>query len=135
MKQSDKILVIDYGEKKMGLALIHQELAIATPLKVIKNIQTKSRWYAMDTVMSDWFPQYLVLGLPLQLDGSDNRITPKVRLYRDQLIKRYKLEVHWIDERLTSYEARQRNINRKKYPLDSLAALVMAELWLQQQNM
>ena len=56
--------------------------------------------------MDDWDASALVVGLPINMDGSDNAVTKLARRFGDQLRGRYNLPVHMVDERLTSRAAR-----------------------------
>ena len=132
MKNS-KILVLDYGEKKIGIALIQMAMQIVTPLAVIANKTQKNNWQQLDDLVAKWQPKQLLLGMPLNMDGTDTRITPKVKIFSNRLLKRYKLPVIATDERLSSYEARLlgKDIRTSDNKIDDIAALVIAKTWLQ----
>ena len=132
---ADRILALDYGEKKIGVALINLKLHIATPLCVVANNIVKGNWSAIDKLIQQWQPQILVVGLPLNMDDSPTRITPKVQNFCRQLQNKYRLSVEQVDERMSSYEARQLGAEIKRgHKVDDIAAMIIAQTWLELQG-
>ena len=84
----------------------------------------------------------MIVGLPLNMDGSDTGITPTVRRFGNQLKGRYNLPVEMVDERLSSVEARSRlhddaSLRHKRFDreqVDQIAAQVIVQSWLAQQQ-
>ena len=97
-------------------------------------------WPELDRIISEWIPDILVLGLPLNSDGSDSTMTTTVREFAIVLDSRYKLRVELADERYTSAEAENilrdqrrlglRSKKLKKEDVDALAAQLIAESWM-----
>ncbi len=135
----ERILAIDYGRRRIGLArndalgfsahglptlsVRNQENAIIQVLEVIKQEQ----------------PDRIVVGLPRNLDGSQSEMAKAVEVFVEQLQSRMSLPIVKVDERLTSVSAlktmRDMGIKQKgnKGTVDKIAAVYLLEIYLQQQ--
>ena len=122
-----RYLSIDLGDKRTGIAAGDDVTGIITPLQVLAVAHTQ----VMDEllkVIAAHKPDAIVLGLPLNADGSDSPAAKKARLFGEALAHRAALPLHFQDERLTSYAADQsmaqsgRTHKRKKELRDALAA-------------
>jgi putative Holliday junction resolvase len=100
-----KVLGIDFGEKKIGLAIADGHLAL--PFKVIRGNQPSLIKEIIDICYEEDVKQ-IVIGLPLGGEGTENPMTAKVRKFGQKLAERFKQEVDLWDERLTSQEAQER---------------------------
>ena len=136
------ILAFDYGTKRIGVAVGQELTKTATALITINNSPAKFDWKPIDQLIQDWQPQALVVGLPLNADGSEHEITQAAKRFGDQLQKRYNLATYWMDERLTSAEAESMiaaGRSRKKAQavakgdVDKTAAKLILESWFNQQ--
>ncbi len=129
-------LALDYGEKRIGAAVGDDLTRSARPLPALAT----DDWSAADRLLAEWRPAALIVGLPLDEDGSDQPITAAARRYGRQLGERYRLPVHECDERYSSRaaddvlrEARAsgRMTRRiRKGDRDGEAARVILEQWL-----
>lgn len=137
------ILAFDFGQKRIGIAVAHQQTGIASPLTTLTAINDQPDWDSINKLIMEWRPDALVIGVPYHMDGSDQEMTEHARRFGRQLHGRYNLPVHEVDERLTSSEAasehaQQRAAGRRrktqKGDLDKLAASLILETWLQQQE-
>ena len=130
--QDKTILCFDFGEKNIGVAVGQTITATASPLETIKTINSKPDWNKVSAIIKKWEPCALVVGIPLEMDDSRQRMTDIAERFARQLEGRYRLPVHHADERLTSFEARRRlkDINN----LDPVAAQVILEGWLSEQK-
>jgi putative Holliday junction resolvase len=98
----------------------------------------------VQTLIDEWQPDTLVIGLPYNLDGSDSPTTVRAREFGAQLSTLYGLPIDWVDERLTSAEAKtmlreQRRSGEKRRrirsgDIDALTARLIAESWLRDQD-
>ena len=115
--------------------------ATASPLPVIRAKNGEPDWEALDAIFSQWKPGALVIGMPFNMDGSENEMTAKAEQFRKQLEEKYSLPTHGMDERLSTREARE--ISREnaeaagrkfdeKEAVDSFAAQLILESWLEQ---
>ncbi|MFQ5659480.1 MAG: Holliday junction resolvase RuvX [Gammaproteobacteria bacterium] len=124
-----KLICFDYGEKRIGVAVGQTLTATASPLETISVRNGKPDWHRISALIDQWRPQALIVGRPLCMDGSRQPLTNLTGKFVRQLKGRYHLPVHYEDERLSSYEARQRQKNRNDQ-LDAIAAQVILESWL-----
>lgn len=141
------ILGFDYGTKRIGVAVGHELTKTATGLTTIYSKANQIDWPAIDRLVNEWQPQAMVVGLPLNADGSEHAITQAAKQFGVQLQKRYNLDIFWQDERLTSHEAQRimaasqkgnpkRSAQRRKQlagDIDRTAAMLILESWLNQQ--
>jgi len=130
------ILAFDFGTKRIGCAVGYTSTKIATPLTTIKAEKGVPHWQTLDGLIQKWAPQLLVVGLPLNMDGSIQPIANKAENFAELLKKRYDLPVILSEERLTTVEARQRIFDQGGYKalqqmdIDSVAAQIILEEWL-----
>ena len=134
------VLGFDYGDKRIGLATGQTITGTATPLKTIKQVDGNPDWDAIAAEIAQWKPQALIVGMPFHTDGSENRMTGRVRQFCYELGKRFKLPVHDIDESLSSREAEQtlrqdtKIGQHNKHEIDRMAAAIIVQRWLDQQE-
>jgi putative Holliday junction resolvase len=133
-----RVLGIDFGEKRLGLALSDESRTLASPLAVYerKDLQSDLRF------LSDLILRYqiteIVLGLPLNMDGSLGLKAQQVLEFKRALEESLKLPVHTFDERFTTAEAErallEANMSRRqrKAKRDALAAVLILQGYLQQ---
>ncbi len=131
-----RFLSIDIGDKRTGLAVGDDVLRIASPVDVLQIADVARLIEALATAVAEHEPDELVVGLPLNMDGSEG---PRARLVRDlaaKLGQRTGKRVHLFDERLTSFAAEDsfkgRNLTRgrKKERRDAMAAAVILDDFL-----
>lgn len=136
---STNLLSFDYGEKTIGVAVGNSNTGQAHPLTTVRVIRGRVNWQAISSLVDEWDPVALVVGLPLNMEGGDNPITPKARKFGNRLNGRYNLPVHMVDERLTTRDARTQLYNagvvekRHKPVLDKLAAQSILQTYLSEQ--
>ena len=125
-------MVFDWGLRYIGVALVTKSAHVAVPLKTIDAKRGRIDHEQVDELMRDHAPDVLVVGLPLNMDGSSSTETKHAQRMGQHLGTRYDLPVAYMDERLTTREAVDRSENPN--PDHSLAALVIAEAWLAEQT-
>ncbi len=134
-----RLLGIDYGEKRVGLALSDPTGTIATPLATLRRRAGKRPPFrAIQEVVEEHGARAIVLGLPLALDGSETEWCAEVRDVGGELGRRTGLPVHYVDERLTSVRAERvvrslglpRTEREKKERVDAGAAAFILQAWL-----
>jgi putative holliday junction resolvase len=100
------VLAFDFGEKRIGVAVGDFETGLAHPLQVISETESKNRFAAIATLLQEWHPQRLVVGLPTQSDeGREHALAARCQRFARQLEGRFGLPVALVDERLTSAAA------------------------------
>lgn len=134
------VLGFDYGARRIGVASGNRIVGTARPLPALTSVAGKPDWSRIDALLAEWRPEALIVGLPLTLDGGEQAITRSARTFAESLAQRSGLPVHLVDERHTSQEAARRFAaqrasgsarRRDAANLDSLAAAVILESWLQ----
>lgn len=131
------LLGFDFGTRRIGVAVGQQLTATAAPLVTLKNRDGAPDWEAIGRLLEEWQPTALVVGLPLNMDGSEQEMTRLARRFGNRLAGRYNLPVYPVDERLTSLEAEQRLTDsgvrtHNKGDVDRLAAQSILQTWLDQ---
>ena len=132
--ESGNYLSFDFGLKHIGIAVGQTVSRTASPVCVI-NGGNDIDWGKISSVISEWSPKGLVVGLPLTADGRKSPLLRAVEKFIRELTERYHLPVHAVDEHLSSYAARDllndstpRRIDR----LDDAAAAVILQTWFHQ---
>ena len=135
-----KYLAIDYGQKRTGIAASDSGGSMAFPRKTL-TMTTKERfWTEFLALAAEEAPQAIVIGLPLQADGTEGLTARQVRNFIKSLRRRLDLPVYTMLETLSSFEAEdllreQQEHGGKRPPkeaLDSLAAARILESFLNQ---
>ena len=106
-KQHGILLAFDFGLRQTGLAVGQTLTKNVRPLAVIKANDGKPDWPLVEKYLEEFKPIYLIVGLPLNMDGSDSAMTQRARKFANRLHGRFGLEVVLQDERLSSKEAKQ----------------------------
>ncbi|KPK50723.1 MAG: hypothetical protein AMS22_11790 [Thiotrichales bacterium SG8_50] len=136
---SANFLGFDYGEKTIGVAVGNSASGQAHPLANVRVIRGQPQWDKIEALINEWQPTALIVGLPLNMDGSENPVTPRARKFGNRLNGRYNLPVHMVDEHLTTRDARTELYNagvtekRHKPVLDQLAAQAILQTFLTEQ--
>lgn len=136
-----RVLGIDFGERRIGLAMSDASGTLATPVRTIErqDVGVDLVTLVVDAIQEmgrDERIDQLVVGLPRRLDGRDSAQTPRVRAFAAALGSRSGLPVDLQDERLSSREAearlalRERDWRKRKARLDAAAAAIMLQDWL-----
>ena len=117
------LLAFDFGLKRIGVAVGEPELRTAHPLSAV------SRFSQIESLVSEWKPAALVVGVPLSVSGEPHAMTRQARDFARRLERRFKLPVARVDERFSSKEAetRLRGTRAKKGEIDSVAAQLILE--------
>ncbi len=138
-----RFLGVDYGTKRIGLALSDYSATLARPWQMVP---ARSRPQGSASVVADIVtalrasddPELdgIVVGLPRRLDGTETDQTPKVRLFVTALSKLTALPVEMQDERLTSVEAEsrlavhERDWRKRKAQIDAVSASILLQDYL-----
>lgn len=122
------LICFDYGEKRIGVAIGQSLTGTATPLETIPVRNGRPDWRRIAMLIERWRPAALIVGHPLNMDGSRQPVTDAADRFARQLTGRFGLPVHRADERLSTFEARDRS--GRSTELDAVAAQVILESWL-----
>ena len=133
-----KLLGLDHGDKRFGIALSDAGKLIATPRLVVEG--EEALWQTLDSLMGEEDIEAVVIGLPLNMDGSEGPRARKVIEFSRVLEEKTGLPVHFHDERLSSFEAESAlseagvHGSRRKSRVDMVAAQIILQGYLNQIN-
>jgi len=131
------LLAFDYGTKNIGVACgqtISFSASSQPPLKARDGVPD---WLQVEKLLKEWQPDLVLVGLPLNMDDSESELAVRARKFANRLHGRFGVKVEMVDERLSSYEAKGEVMSRggsrdyKNNPIDSIAARLILEGWLQ----
>ena len=124
-----QIIAFDYGEKKIGVAVGQTSTNTSSPLQIIFNKDNKTNWVSISSLLDEWKPDLILLGKPLNMDGSESEIMKKVDKFYKQLKSIYDADIEFVDERLTTFEAREILKDEKQDNVDAHAAKILIDNW------
>jgi putative Holliday junction resolvase len=128
-----RVLGLDLGTKTIGLALSDAGRMIATPYETVKRTKLKADLARLNDIISKEGVAALVLGLPINMDGSEGPRCQATRQFADDLGKLINLPLAFWDERLSTYAAEQILIEadlsreRRREVIDKVAAAVILQ--------
>jgi putative Holliday junction resolvase len=127
----DFVLGFDFGMRRIGVAVGTRESQLAKPLAPLKAENGVPNWELVLMLITEWEAKALVVGCPLNMDGSEQNTTFAARRFANKLADKSRLPAYLVDERLTSVEAR-RDIKEHSlaFDLDSYSAKLILEQWL-----
>ena len=130
------LLGFDYGTKQIGVAVGQAVTGQARELRVLKAQNGVPDWQQVEALIREWQPDAIVVGLPLNMDGTPSDMSARAEKFARRLNGRFNLPVFTHDERLTTFEAKGQRLaqgQRDGYrdrPVDALAAALLLEGWL-----
>lgn len=133
-------MAFDFGLRQIGVATGNCLLGTTTALPILKAKEGVPEWRELEGVVAQWRPDLLVVGNPLNMDGSDSALGARAAKFARRLHGRLGLEVVLVDERLSSFEAKHdaraqgHRGDFKRQPVDSLAAQLILRTWLAQNS-
>ncbi len=135
-EKSIRILGIDPGDKRVGLAIADSSLGIATGFGVIEYTGRKRFLEKLGLIASDENISLIVMGLPMNMNGSEGEAAKKSRRLAESIKERLNIEVELVDERLTTYQAIKQihetggKSGTDKGRVDMLSAVVILQSYL-----
>jgi putative Holliday junction resolvase len=130
------LLGFDYGTKQIGVAVGQMITGQARELCILKAQNGVPDWQKVEALLREWQPDAIVVGLPLNMDGSPSDMSERAEKFARRLHGRFNVPVHMQDERLTTYEAKGQRLSQGQHgsyrdnPVDALAAALLLESWL-----
>ncbi len=103
--QGGTVLAFDFGLKRIGVAVGETLLGRANALTTLDAETNEARFAAIGSLIEEWQPALLVVGIPFSLEGAEHEMTVRCRRFANQLHGRFGLPVALADERLTSAAA------------------------------
>ena len=100
------VLAFDFGTKSIGVAVGQEVTGTASPLAALKARDGIPDWQQIAALYEEWQPHLVVVGLPLNMDGSEQEMTQRAKKFANRLHGRFKVAVETCDERLTTTDAK-----------------------------
>ena len=134
-----RTMALDYGERRIGVAVSDPTRTIASPLETLQRRTGKRPpWAEIARIVEEQEVDEAVVGLPLDLAGDEGTWAAEVRAFGADLARRTGLPVHWVDERMSSVRAERvvrgmglkRSQREEKGRIDSTAAAMILETFL-----
>ena len=128
-------LGFDYGHKRIGVAVGQTITRSASALEIVA-ADKKMHWQRISQLVEEWCPVGIVVGIPITADGKAGDIHRQINKFIHQLEQRFQLPVQKIDERLSSFAAKDLlspSSASRIPPLDDRAAAVILQTWLDEE--
>lgn len=131
------LLGFDFGTKYIGVAIGQEITSTATPLGSIKAKNGIPNQEQLAKFINDWQPDAIVVGLPLNMDGTPQEVTFAAKKFGNRTATTYKLPVIFQDERLTTADAKEQLFsqggyrNLKKDNIDAESARLIIESYFE----
>jgi len=135
-----RILAIDHGARRMGLAVSDALGITAQGIETLQRRNKRSDFARLQRVINEYEVQEIVVGYPLRMSGEEGTQSQKVAEFAEELRQRFGLPVHLLDERLTSAEANRLlreaevSLERRKHAVDRMAATLILQSFLQSRD-
>ena len=126
-----QIVAFDYGTKKIGVAVGQTETYTSSPLQIIYNDHEKTNWNEIRMLIDEWKPYLILIGKPINMDGTESEIMKKVDNFFKKLQKISNTKCEYIDERLTTFEAKEILGESKVAEVDAHAAKILIDNWFE----
>ncbi len=136
-KAPQSLLGFDFGTKSIGVATGQMITATAQPINAIKANDGIPNWDTVEKVITEWQPDLVVVGLPLNMDGTEQAITQRAKKFANRLNGRFGVKIALQDERLTTASAKEFIFERggfkalDKGKVDSVSAALILESWME----
>jgi len=148
LRTAGKILAVDYGRARIGLAIAESRQGIAQPLGTLARVNRNEDMRRLRELVRDNAVKLILVGLPLRLDGSRGEMAEETERFAQRMRKQIGVPVEMADERLTSWEAErllEEEFGRKskqidgaskrkdaeKFTVDSIAATIILREYLE----
>ena len=135
---SGTLLAFDFGTRSIGVAIGQRITGTARPLAAIKAQDGTPDWNIIGRLLKEWQPESVIVGLPLNMDGTEQPLTARARNFANKIHGRFGVAITLHDERLSTVEARAGLFERggfrslDKGSVDSASAVVILESFFEQ---
>ena len=136
---SRTVLAFDFGTKSIGVAVGQEITGTASPLPALKARDGIPDWNVIEKLYEEWQPHVVVVGLPLNMDGTEQEMTQRARKFGNRVHGRFRVAVETCDERLTTTDAKSMLFELGGYKkltkdkVDSVSACVIFASWNESQ--
>jgi len=134
------IIAFDFGTKNIGAAVGNTDTQNAEPAGIFRAKDGIPQWHELVDLLNEWQADKIVVGLPLNMDGTESEMSKRAKKFGNRLHGRTGKQVEFVDERLTSNEAKAQAAelghrgNYGQAPIDELAACLILEDWWRLQS-
>lgn len=135
---SGTFLAFDFGTRSIGVAVGQQITGTARPLNALKAQNGTPDWTLIEKLLKEWQPALVIVGLPLNMDGTEQPLTARARNFANKIHGRFGIAIKLHDERLSTVEARAGLFEHggfralDKGSVDSASAVVILESYFEQ---
>ncbi|MGV7960216.1 Holliday junction resolvase RuvX [Photorhabdus tasmaniensis] len=135
---SRTIMAFDFGTRSIGAAIGQEITGTARALTSFKATDGIPNWQQIEKLLKEWRPDLVIVGLPLNMDGTEQLVTAQARKFANRLHGRFGVQIELQDERLTTVEARAHLFDRGGYKaldkgkVDAASAVIILESWFEQ---
>ena len=129
------ILALDFGLKNIGVAVGQKITKTANGLTTLRAKNGHPNWNEVRDLVDEYSPSLLLVGYPLNMDGSESEMSERARIFATRLEQETKTTTALVDERLTTREAKRLGKETKIKGLNKIheaSARLIAESWLDQ---
>ena len=129
-------MAFDFGLRQIGVAVGNEAFGTTQPLPILRARDGQPDWEAVATLLEEWQPERLIVGDPLNMDGTVSELAQRARRFAGRLHGRFGIAVDLVDERLSSFAVKEQQREAghqgdyRKRPVDSLAAELILQDWL-----
>ena len=136
-QENGYVVAIDFGLKYLGIAassrLIPRPFGITT---LIAQSGKLKDWSKLEEILAEYKPHRILVGLPLNMDGSESEMSERAQAFGESLCSRTSIPVQFVDERLSSWEVRKmsqensKNKQKKTSKIHEESACLIAQTWV-----
>lgn len=137
LRPNSNVIAFDFGEKKIGVAVGNSITKTAHPLQTIRKIKKVDRIQSIENLLKEWEPGIVVVGLPLNEDGTESRLTLLAQNFAKKIENKFKVPTVLVDERYTSVEAKillsgsVKSIRKGNQAIDQVAAQIILDAYFE----
>lgn len=132
------LIAFDFGTKSIGCAVGQSITGTAQALPAFKAKDGIPNWDSIEKCLKEWKPDLIVVGLPLNMDGTEQPLTLRAKKFSQRLSGRFGIPVELQDERLTTVDAKAEIFSRggfralNKGKVDGISACLILESWFEE---
>jgi putative pre-16S rRNA nuclease len=134
-----RVMAFDFGTRRIGVASGQEMLGAGQSVAMLPARDGVPDWDRIGALLEEWQPDLVLVGLPLNMDDTENDMCARARKFGKRLHGRFHLAVEMVDERLTSFEAKGQVMveggsrDYGQHGVDDRAAVLILETWFNQQ--
>lgn len=138
--QMSVLMGFDFGLRRIGVAVGQQITGTASPLMPVKAQEGIPDWQVIGGLMTEWKPVLVLVGEPINMDGSDSAMAARARKFARRVQGRFGARIIMVDERLSSHDVKQRvrqqygAVDFADHAVDSAVAALLIEQWLHENS-